>query len=130
MAHFQTYDRQLPKLGTRALFELTTIMAISYAIIIALSNDPALITGVFIVWMLLYSAFGILASLAGIGLLLAFLRDHQSPWRGALIPGLLVFVCCILGNRIDGRHRIWMDQPVVRGAEGIAGDDVWFRHDQ
>jgi hypothetical protein len=118
LTHFRFDDRQLPKLGTRALFELTTVTAISYAIIIALSNDPALTTSSFIVGISLFSAFGILASLTGIGLLLVFLRDRQIRLASAWIPLMLMFVAALMlpafiAVQEFGWNSIRSDAPIV-----------------
>ncbi len=90
LTHLRRSCDPIASLGTRALFELTGLTAISYAIIIGLGNDPQLTGGSFLVAMVLFSVFGGLLSCAGIGMFRAFLRDQKIQFRNGLIPGLLV----------------------------------------
>ncbi|NNE00239.1 MAG: hypothetical protein HKN47_23205 [Pirellulaceae bacterium] len=118
LSHFRSLDQPLPKLGTRALFELTTITAVSYAIIIALSNDPALTTNNFIFGTTLLSVFGIVASLAGICLIQMFLRDRRGRPISVFIPlTLLLGTSLILPTFVAvqefGWNTIRRDAPIV-----------------
>jgi hypothetical protein len=91
LSHLRDDDRPYRSLGTRSLFELTGITAISFAIIISLSNDPKLNSSEFIIGLVLVAAFGILVSFAGIGLFFSFLREHKNQRRPLLVASLLTF---------------------------------------
>ena len=85
LAHLRTGDEELPRLGTRTLFELTTVIAITFAFVSALeSTVPIEAT-------LAFGAIAGFGALMGICSCMAFLREERVGTVGMLASAFWAF---------------------------------------
>lgn len=86
LTHLRAADQALPRLGTRTLFELTTIIALTCAFVTVLDSDIP------VIGLVTFGAVAAIGAVAGICSCMAFLRENSISKGGLIVALSFAFV--------------------------------------
>ena len=92
MSHARGKDTHLPPLGTRAMFELTVVAAIGFAVFVSVDKFE------FMEGLLFFTAVGALSSAAVVFSQIALLREGRRSFPAVVVSAVFAFATAAIFN--------------------------------